>query len=225
MHRALPTLVAAAVVAAALFLFGLQLDAFWLRVIVKPIPAIIMAVIAMTLGRTSYARTIAAGLVACALGDLLLELTFTGSFVAGMVAFLIGHLCYTGAFVRRVRQPRLLESIPFLIWIVWAGVILWPHLGEMRVPVLVYTSAIFVMMWRANAVVASLKERGVLDWCVLLGAVTFAFSDTLIAINKFHTSIEGVRTPIILTYWLGQALITASVLRTHPREDASGSSA
>ena len=68
------------------------------------------------------------------------------------------------------------------------------------------------MMWRATAMVSSQEHRRPLDWFVVVGAVIFAFSDTLIALDRFHSSIEGVRTPIILTYWIGQSLISASTL-------------
>ena len=36
------------------------------------------------------------------------------------------------------------------------------------------------------------------------GAILFAASDTLIAFDRFHAPIVGVRYPIMLLYWAGQ---------------------
>ncbi len=51
------------------------------------------------------------------------------------------------------------------------------------------------------------------QWAALAGAVLFALSDTLLALNRFDAPIEGARYAIILLYWLGQWGITLSVKR------------
>jgi len=213
-RRITPFLVSVALVSMCLFLFGIQLDDFYLRVISKPIPVLIMVLVVMMWGRGSYARVVATGLVMCAIGDVLLEFRgYTSMFIAGMIAFLVGHLCYVTAFIRRSSKPNVLEALPFAAWIGWVILTVWGGMAEMmRIPVVFYALAIFAMMWRATAMVSSQEHRRPLDWFVVVGAVIFAFSDTLIALDRFHSSIEGVRTPIILTYWIGQSLISASTL-------------
>ena len=42
-----------------------------------------------------------------------------------------------------------------------------------------------------------------------IGAILFGLSDTLIAFDRFHEPIAGVRYPIILLYWAGQLGIAA----------------
>lgn len=211
-HRLTPFVVALALVSACLFVFGLIIDDFTLRLITKAFPVLGMALLAHWWGRASYARHIMAGLLACAAGDVLLEFRTPPTFTAGMVAFLIGHLLYASAFTRRVRQWRLLELLPFLLWIAWMVALVWGDLGAMRLPVIFYAAAILIMMWRATAMVAGLSRRSPWDWAVMAGAITFAFSDSLISLDRFHASITAVRLPIILTYWAGQALLTASTL-------------
>ena len=73
----------------------------------------------------------------------------------------------------------------------------------MALPVGAYVLVIAVMMWRASALLGSSTGRS-----AAVGAVLFGLSDTLIALDRFHEAIPGVRYPIILLYWAGQLGIT-----------------
>lgn len=221
MKRYLPVSVAAAMVAICMFIFGLQLDDFWLRLIAKPLPVLAMIAFLWRWGRGAYAKHIMVGLAFCMLGDILLEFRSKPMFIAGMIAFLLGHLGYVSGFVRRARGLYPVEALPFVLWIGWALTTMWAGLGGMRVPVTAYTLVIFCMMWRATAMVADEPERSPYDWCVVVGAITFAFSDTLIALDRFHMELEGVRVPIIVTYWLGQILITASGVSPNAEDEVT----
>ena len=66
------------------------------------------------------------------------------------------------------------------------------------------------MMWRA----ACLKTT---NYFALIGAVLFAFGDTLIAIDRFYQTIEGARYPIIASYWLAQFFIISTVKKNETR--------
>jgi uncharacterized membrane protein YhhN len=209
LHRQVPLFVAFALVAIALYVYGLILDDFTLRISTKAFPVLAMMAVCST-QKTPYARGVLLGLVFCLAGDLLLEFR-QRFFLPGMIAFMLGHVAYCVTFIRRRRVLALPLALPFLLWIIWALFTLWPGLGGMRGPVAAYTLAIFVMMWRAAALVQGEEKPTPADWSVLVGAALFAFSDTLIALNRFHEPLEGVRIPIILTYWGAQALITQSV--------------
>ena len=215
----LPLIAAVGIVCTALFIFGVIVDDVLLRRLVKPFPVLSMIAAVLLLRRTAYAKTIAAGLGLCVLGDIFLELP-ERFFIFGMVAFLLGHVGYIVAFVRRNASSQPLAAIPFAVWIVWAGVTLMPHLGDLRLPVIIYTIVIFVMMWRAASLVLGESEPSALDWLAMLGAASFGFSDTLIALDKFREPIDGVRIPIIMMYWVGQSLIAASAL-SHNAEDST----
>lgn len=214
--RFLPLAAAAGLVSTALFIYGYLIDDYWLRILAKPFPVLAMILAVEVLGDSDrYARTIQIGLGLCIFGDIFLQIG-DSTFLPGMIAFLLGHLAYIVAFLGRNRRLRPLEAIPFLCWTGWAAVTLWPHLGEMRIPVLAYTAVIFVMMWRATAMLAGERRPTGWDWAALTGALLFGFSDTLIALDRFHAPIDGVRIPIIVTYWLGQLLIAASTLVDRP---------
>lgn len=216
LRKQFPLFLSVGLVAVAMFVFGVVRDDFLLRVVSKPFP--VLAVLAFVgVRRSPYARGVLGGLALCVVGDILLELG-DKTFLPGMIAFGLGHVAYVVAFFGRTRRPAIHLAIPFVAWIVWALLTLWSGLGEMQIPVTVYTAAIFVMMWRAAAMVYAESEPTRWDWCALLGAALFGFSDTLIALDRFGDPIDGVRIPIIITYWLAQVLIAVSVLSPNAEE-------
>jgi len=215
-ERKLASIGALALVGVALYVFGLLTDQFFLRLGVKAFPVLALMAVVWTKGNGRYAKTILFGLGFCLAGDLLLEFR-QRFFLFGMVAFAAGHIAYIVSFVRKSKALAPLEALPFAGWIGWVLFMLWPGLGKMLVPVSVYTVVIFGMMWRATAAVDLRPNR----WAAVavLGACFFGFSDTLIALDRFHTPIEGVRIPIILTYWTAQIFIAMSALEPESSGD------
>lgn len=203
------TLAALGLVAAGAFLVGLVADFYWLRVLVKPVPALVLAVAVWRFGRRPDARAITVGLVFSAVGDVFLEVS-DATFLYGVGAFLLAHLAYIAAFVGASPALRLWRSIPFALWGV--GLVWWlrPGLVEagLLVPVAVYAMVICLMMWRASVRLADGTRTGLQAF---VGAVLFAVSDSLIAVDRFgDLEVPGVRYAIILLYWIGQVGIAAS---------------
>ena len=191
------------------YLTGLSLDVAWLRILTKTLPVVSLAAAVNTWGRGRYGRWLTAGLLLCAVGDLLLELG-EKAFLAGLLAFLAAHLAYASAFVSDEPSLHAWRAMPFAVYGTGMYLFLYQHLGGMALPVGVYVAAIVTMMWRAAARVG--PERPAASWA-LIGAVLFGLSDTLIAVDRFRVPIAGVRYPIILLYWAGQAGIAWSARR------------
>ena len=203
------------VVAAAAFLGGVALDLYLLRVLVKPIPAIALAVAVWLWGRRPDARSITLGLVLSAVGDVLLEAS-PETFLFGVGAFLLAHVAYVVAFVGASPQARLLRAAPFVLW--GAGLVWWLRDGlqtaGMLVPVAVYCAVICVMMWRASVRLDDGTRTGRFAF---LGALLFGASDTLIAVDRFGgVELAGIRYAIILLYWFGQLGIALSTRCERP---------
>jgi alkenylglycerophosphocholine hydrolase len=196
-----------ALFAAAGYLVGLGQDWPALRLAAKPIPVLCLLAWVLSRADDRYARLIAAGLALSALGDVLLE--FPGLFVAGLGAFLCAHISYIMAFLTDSTRLHLGRALPFVFWLVFIYTRMRPGLGEMVAPVTVYVLVIGAMMWRAAARVGD----GPAAMPAAIGAVLFGLSDTLIGLDRFHAPIPGVRYPIGLLYWAGQALIAASAGR------------
>ena len=59
----------------------------------------------------------------------------------------------------------------------------------MYYPILAYTVVIVVMMWRAAALNDSSQKSNLTSYLVIIGAVSFAFGDTLIAFDRYYEKI------------------------------------
>lgn len=199
------------ILAACLYLVGLALDLFWLKLLTKPWPVLMLALAVWQLAGPGAGRLIAWGLLAGAVGDVCLALP--NAFLPGMIAFAIGHGLYVAAFLRWSRRPGLPLLLPIVIF---AAIGLWlmlPGAGPMTVPLLVYVLMIGAMIWRAAACAEDPTSDLLLRWGPLAGAVLFGFSDFLIGIHRFAHPMPGAAFAIILTYWAGQALFTLSAIR------------
>ncbi|HAN77417.1 MAG TPA: lysoplasmalogenase, partial [Bacteroidales bacterium] len=89
---------------------------------------------------------------------------------------------------------------------------LYPMLGELKVPVLLYILVILTMVWRSFAQ----NNQSLASRLAIVGAVLFAMSDSIIAINKFYTPLPYAQELIMLTYWTAQALIFTSAAKYKP---------
>jgi alkenylglycerophosphocholine hydrolase len=197
-----------AAAAAAAYFAGLALGWPSLRLAVKPVPVLCLAVMVLSARARPAGALIGAGLLCSSLGDALLELP--GRFLPGLGAFLLAHLCYVAAFVSDERRLRPWRALPFAAYGLGVFRLLAPGLGGMAMPVAVYAAAICGMMWRAAARIGSSRAGAGL---ALAGAVSFAVSDTLIALDRFRAAIPGARWPIMILYWLGQLGIALSATR------------
>lgn len=153
-------------------------------------------------------------------GDVLLLFTYKSElfFIAGLVSFLCAHIMYIFYFARiKGTQQSLLKQHP---WIVVAAVLyvtlflylLYPSLGALRLPVLVYAAVIITMLLYSLHAYRQLAPT--VAKMFALGAGFFVLSDTLLAINKFYSPFPLAGLPIMLTYCLAQyCLINAGITR------------
>jgi len=203
-------LIVAAALAALLYLVGLALDLFWLKMLTKPWLVVALAVAVWRLAGAGAGRRIAWGLLAGAIGDICLALPY--GFLAGMIAFAIGHGLYVAAFLQWNRTPAPVLLAPVVLY---AGTGLWlmlPGAGALALPLLIYVTIIAAMIWRAAACALKPGENLLLRWGPLAGALLFGFSDTLIGIHRYTQPLPGAASAIILTYWAGQALFAAAAI-------------
>jgi len=204
-------LVVSAALAACLYLVGLALDMFWLKLLTKPWLVVALAVAVWVHAGKGVGRRIAWGLLAGAIGDVCLALP--NAFLPGMIAFAIGHGLYVAAFVQWSRAPALALSAPVAVF---AGTGLWlmlPGAGALTVPLAVYVVVIGAMIWRAAACALEAQGNALVRWGPLAGALLFGFSDFLIGIHRFHQPLPGAAFAIILTYWAGQALFAVTAIK------------
>ncbi len=153
------------------------------------------------------------------LGDvfLLIEKRHDFLFVFGLAAFLIAHVCYLIFFYRIAGKNRArpeIKRLPtaiVLIYSVLFYVKLLPNLSVLRIPVLIYVLIIGGMLIASFRAFDFEKQR--FGWIVLAGTLLFAVSDSVLAINRFLFPIPLGSVLVMLTYSLGQLLITEGSLR------------
>ncbi len=201
------TIITIAFISAALFFIGLYTDNYVLRMITKPIP--ILALILMIKPVTHYRKLVFFGLGFSVIGDFLLE-SSPNMFMFGLIAFLIAHLFYIGAFYRRNHSLKILPLILLSAYGAIVYYLLYPTLGNMAVPVLLYLVVILMMCWRAIA------QNNYDEYAVYAaaGSLFFVISDSIIAFNKFYVEIPIARWMIMVTYWTAQGLIFYSAYKS-----------
>ena len=166
-------------------------------------------------------KLLTAGLVLSLLGDGLLLGEGESWFTGGLVAFLLAHVCYAICFKDArednheipVAQKYLLITLGMVM--VGIAVLLFLHksLESMLAPVALYILVITVMAVRAMNRFRKASERSY--GLVLLGAVLFMVSDTLLATHTFKGKWTGQPWPSWpRTAWPSGALPWASTLFT-----------
>ncbi len=148
-----------------------------------------------------YGFLVAAGLVLSAVGDACLLGRGQGTFLAGIGAFLLAHVAYAGAFAP-ISRPSAAVAAGLAVAVVGLGRWLWPHLGALRGPVLVYAAAISVMLWLGLGAARPLAP---------LGAALFFLSDVTVARDRFVAPGLGNRAVGLPLYYAGQLLLACSI--------------
>jgi uncharacterized membrane protein YhhN len=155
-------------------------------------------------------------------GDVLLmfEAGDPKFFMIGLAAFLMAHIFYILSY--RQHQDKSLEKslkgiqkIRFSFPIVLAGsgliVVLYPSLGALKIPVVVYALVLIIMV--LNSVFRYGRTSNVSFGLVFLGSILFMFSDSVLAINKFFKPVPGAGFWIMSTYILAQFLIIHGLVK------------
>ena len=159
------------------------------------------------------------GLVFSLAGDIFLLAPGDKLFLAGLIAFLMAQIAYILGF--NSVFPRANLWVIFLsACLVIIAIELYRRLNQglisqkaeaMRLPVALYTCVITGM---ALSAILNLTRPG-WDWqhamITVLGAVSFMFSDSLLAWNKFVKSTPHAALMVIITYHLGQIGVVLGV--------------
>lgn len=202
------TLSIVALISAILTIYAKLRENEPLQFIFKPLTMLAIILIAFfnsSSPMSFYQKAILTGLVFSTLGDVFL-IKDKQYFVQGLVSFLIGHICYIVAFWTNPNLPSLLF---YLAYIVFFLSILWKHLESLKIPVLIYSTAIALMSWLTLS--RTIENHNHHTFHAFLGSFMFVISDSLLAYNKFKSPIPLSAIWILGTYFLAQWLIALSV--------------
>jgi uncharacterized membrane protein YhhN len=175
--------------------------------VTKPwlMPALLVSLAWYMLGvlrlRVSTVLLLAAvGIAFSWLGDVLLSSPEGIGFLLGLGSFALAHIAYLVLFLVLLRERRVpLASIGFVVW--WGAMVavLAPHVGDLLVPV-----AIYGLLIVGVAAVSFCANR-----FVVVGALTFLISDTLLSLKFFVPGWEFYPIDFIIMafYLVGQGFI------------------
>lgn len=154
-------------------------------------------------GRLPFSRTVVFATLAIAfswVGDALLAAPEGVGFLFGLGSFALAHIAYVLLFLLVLRERRMpLWVLAFVGW--WAAIVLVlaPHVGTLLLPVMVYG----VLIVGLAAVSFSTNRY------VVIGAVTFLVSDTLLSLKFFVPGWDFYPIDFIIMafYLVGQGFI------------------
>ena len=208
------TLAFIGLIAAAVYIIAMWANWPIVELITKGIPVLCMIVWLIRIPRDRFANLIMAGLVVSLVADLVMQWD-RSLFVPGLLIFLVAQILYIAAFVGMSKRGSWVRLLPFAVWGLIVFLILNPYLGDQLLPVAVYIVALVIMPWRAAAMVGAHGRVETFEMTALVGALAFALSDTLLALNRFiwhntltmfsiQESAPFIATLVMILYWLGQ---------------------
>jgi len=181
---------------------------------IKPIlvPVLLLSFYTSVKNKGNY--KIIGALVFSTMGDILLIFEGRPFFILGLLSFLLAHVLFVLIFRSRAGTIKLdfytvVCSLFILSYYFFFMKFLWSHLGAMRIPVLAYALVISVMLWMALQL---LRGTSSFRWYIVLGALFFVVSDSLLSIQLFYSSFELAHFYVMLTYLLAQFLLVYGIL-------------
>jgi uncharacterized membrane protein YhhN len=197
---------------AALTIAAKYLEIKRLEYVFKPLTMVWIILIALLNEdpfSTRYQVLILLGLLASLAGDVFLMLPDPAKFLYGLVSFLIAHLFYITAFTVEGGKAPIGYIVPFALYGAVMLRALWPYLGSMKRPVMVYVGVILIMAWQAaNRWIDARLDGSLLS---MVGAYLFVMSDSVLAVERFRGSWRSASFWVLSTYFVAQWLIALSV--------------
>jgi len=194
---------------AIIFIAALPFQPYAGNFVIKAIPAISLAVLALITVRGITGRLLFVSLLLCAAGDVALELEAGKYFIVGLGLFLIAQIMFIVTFSRdfKMQKSRIPIIVILAIYALAMAYIMTPSLKEMAIPVYFYLVVITLM-----GIFAAL--RAARNKFTLYGAVSFIVSDSILAINKFMMPVPAADYLVMITYYLAIFLITFGYLKS-----------
>lgn len=150
----------------------------------------------------------------CFFGDVFLMFSGELFFIAGLVSFLIAHVLFIKIVISRIKEVNFLKMISSAIaFLAVFGLLIFTlkdSLHEMLWPVIIY--GLTIATFGTVSLIDFLNTKSKRSMLMLLGAIIFMISDSLLAINKFYNATHIFEVGIMATYVLAQYIIFRSMI-------------
>jgi uncharacterized membrane protein YhhN len=143
-------------------------------------------------------------------------------FIAGLIAFLLSHITYILLFNKQIKPKKTRSKAVY-----WVGVtaiiayfivmmsLLFPSLNGLTIPVFVYALVISTMLLFAFKGFLIWHKPG--NWYILIGAIVFVSSDSILAFNKFYQPVVLDSFLIMITYLVAQYLLVCGIFELNKK--------
>jgi uncharacterized membrane protein YhhN len=164
---------------------------------------------------SKYNVDIRRGLIFSLIGDYLLEIDEENKsyFIFGLLSFLIAHVFYSFGFVANLNFQHIFVVFQFCA-MYYFGIMkfLLPAVeDDLFFPLALYGIVISIMVHCAICRLSSCSEISAESRTFAgLGAILFAISDSILAIDRFYVPVKNAKSFIMFTYYLAQILISVS---------------
>jgi len=123
-------------------------------------------------------------------GDVFLLYSGQSLFIMGLVSFLLAHFIFISIVLKRIQKTSFLKIIssviPFLVVFILLIFGLKESLNEMLLPVIIY--GLTISTFGIVSLVDFQNRKSQKSLFMLLGAMVFMISDSVLAINKFYNA-------------------------------------
>ena len=203
-------------------LIAITTDVSFLHHLCKPLITVTLFLYYWNASAGNRSNSVSLAILFSFAGDALLmyESRNTNYFVFGLIAFLLAHVFYILAY-RQHRGERSEDELQgvqrarlaFPIILAGSGLVfvLYPSLGDFKVPVILYAVVLVLMVLYALFRLGRTTPSSF--WLAFTGAVLFMVSDSVLAINKFFIPIPHASFYIMVTYITAQYLIVNGMIR------------
>ena len=192
-----------------------------LHLVCKPLIMVTMVVYYLSSSGEDRSMVVLLAIVFSLAGDtaLMFDSIDPNYFMVGLVCFLISHVFYIVAYRQHQsdEEANALQGIQKLraaFPIVLAGtglvIILYPTLGALKFPVIIYALVLVVMV--LNGLFRLGRTTNKSFGFVFVGALFFMVSDSILAINKFLHPFSSAGLLIMSTYIAAQFLIIEGLI-------------
>lgn len=144
-------------------------------------------------------------------------------FIIGFIAFLLSHIAYILLFNKQIKPKNTKNKAVFwmgvtaiIMYLIVMIALLLPSLGDLTILVFVYALVISIMLLFAFK--GFLMWKTPANWYILIGAVIFVSSDSILIFDKFYKSLVLNSFLIMLTYLVAQYLIVAGILKLNQKK-------
>lgn len=192
-----------------------------LHVICKPLIMVTLGVYYLSSAEDNRSVVVMLAIIFSLAGDVFLMFDSVDPiyFMAGLVSFLISHIFYIVAYRQHQNEDEAdalhgIQKLRAAFPIVLAGtglvVILYPSLGDLRIPVMIYAIVLVVMVLNGLFRLGRTNNKSFM--LVFVGAMFFMISDSLLAVNKFFSPLPYSGLMIMGTYIAAQYMIVEGLL-------------